>query len=99
MAVCAEQEQLALDGHGVMVSPCGCLSLWFLLSCIPVTFFCLLGPLVVSGCHVILLLCLVQEVLHANAITTMPSQQQDQFHNQPEMNHDKDAITTRTTST
>ena len=54
---------------------------------------------IVSGCHVILLLCLVQEGSHADAITITPSQQQEQeqVHNQPAMNDEEDAITTRTT--
>ena len=49
-------------------------------------------------CHIMLLLCLIQEGLHAYVITMMPSQQQEleQFHNQPTMNDDEDAITTRT---
>ena len=56
------------------------------------------GPCIISGCRIILLLCLIQNGSHADAITMTPSQQQEQFHNQPAMNDDKDAITARTTT-
>ena len=46
------------------------------------------GPCIIFGCCIILLLCLVQEGLHANTIITMPLQQQEQFHNQPGILYD-----------
>ena len=71
-----------------------------LLSCVPVALFLLARAPVSSLAFVasFLLLCLIQEKSHVNAITMTPSLQQAQFHNQPAMNDDEDAIKTRRTT-
>ena len=66
----------------VMVALCGCPSLQCLPLGNPVTLFLLASRAPASSlvCHVVLLLlCLVQVGPHANIITMMPSQQQEQF--------------------
>ena len=79
----------------VMVALFGCPSSQFLPSCIPVTLFLLAWAPTLSA---IATLCLVQDGLYTDTITTMPSQEQKQkqFHNSPPMNEDEDAITTTT---
>ena len=52
------------------------------------------GSCFISGCHIVLLLCLEQKGSHADTITMTPSEQQ--FHNQAAMNDDDNAIITRT---
>ena len=49
------------------------------------------GPCIVSGCQIILFLCLVQEGSHADAITMTSSQQQEQFYNQQAINDDEES--------
>ena len=80
---CGVAAILALESHGCSVQ-LFIIMILAIVCCCHIVSACW-GPHVLSGCHIVSLLCSVQEGSHANAITMTWSQrqEQEQFHNQP----------------